>query len=89
MNTQLTELEDGILIDESHHTRYVVWGSAVERLIVAQEVAGSNPVTPPITAYRFMGERFTEPLRLRSYQLEVLRELRGQPLLIPLGSSAW
>jgi hypothetical protein len=77
MNTQLTDLEGGVIIDESHHIPYVVWSSAVERLVVAQDVAGSNPVTPPITAFRFTGERFTEPLRLRSYQIDALRQLRG------------
>ena len=103
MNAQLTDLEGGVVIDESHHIPYVVWSSAVERLVVAQDVAGSNPVTPPITAFRFTGERlvvaqdvagsnpvtppitafrftgerFTEPLRLRGYQIDVLRQLRG------------
>ena len=79
MQPQSTYLDDGVLADDSHHT-YVVRGSAVERLIVAQEDAGSNPVAPPMTAYRFTGERFTEPLRLRSYQIEALRSLRGHRL---------
>lgn len=79
MNTQLTELE-GVVIDESHHIPYVVWSSAVERLVVAQDVAGSNPVTPPTSP----GERFTAPLRLRSYQIDALRQLRGRPVFRPV-----
>ena len=61
MSTQLTYLEGGIIADEEHHI-YVVRSSAVERLIVAQEDAGSNPVAPPIN--------------LRSYQLEALESFR-------------
>lgn len=84
MNAQLTYLEGGIVIvDESHHISYGAWSSAVERLVVAQDDAGSNPVTPPITAFRFTGERFTEPLRLRSYQIDALRQLRGRPVFCP------
>ncbi len=82
MNTQLTHLEGGIIVDESHHT-HVVRGSVVERLIVAQEAAGSNPVAPPITVFRSAGEQFTEPLRLRSYQIDALRQLRGQSVFCP------
>ncbi len=82
MNAQLTYLEGGIIVDESHHT-HVVRGSVVERLIVTQEVAGSNPVAPPITVFRSEGERFTEPLRLRSYQIDVLRQLRGRSVFCP------
>lgn len=77
----LTQLEDGILIDESHHISHVVWGSAVERLTVNQEVAGSNPVTPPINV---TWEPFTEPFRLRSYQIDVLCQLQGRSVSSPL-----
>ncbi len=81
MTTQLTDLE-GVIVDESHHV-YVVRGSVVEHLVVAQEVAGSNPVAPPTIAFRSTGERFTEPLRLRSYQIDALRQLRGLPVFCP------
>ena len=33
--------------DEAHHDSHVVRSSVVERLVVAQEAAGSNPVALP------------------------------------------
>lgn len=81
MNAQPAELE-GVVIDESHHISSVVWSSAVEHLAVNQDDAGSNPVTPPTTSAPSV-ERFTGPLRLRSYQIDALRQLRGRPLFRP------
>lgn len=54
-------LELHIEADEAHHT-HVVRSSAVEHLIVAQEVAGSNPVAPPDFYVDFyVGESFSSP----------------------------
>lgn len=75
-----TQLEDGLLVDETHHISHVVRGSTVERLTVDQDRAGSNPVAPPITV---TWEPFTEPFRLRSYQLDALRHLRGRSVSSP------
>lgn len=69
--------------DESHHTTHVVWSSAVERLTMDQMGGGSNPLTPPMQAFRFTGEIFTEPLRLRGYQHAALRSLQGQRGFFP------
>ena len=63
--------------DEAPHATYVVRSSVVEHPIVTRDDAGSNPVAQPITAFRFTGERFTEPMRLRSYQIDALRQLHG------------
>lgn len=81
--------EPQTLDDETHHLPRVVWSSAVERLVVAQEVAGANPVTSPIPPFfRLVGEPFMEPMELRSYQLEALHRLHGRPAFHSLGSSA-
>lgn len=77
MNMQLTDLERGNDIDESHHT-YVVRGSAVERLVVAQESAGSTPVAPPI---QFL------PFQRRA--LESFRQPAGVSLRFARGLTAW
>lgn len=47
MDMQLTHIEEGVVIDESHHIPYGVWSSVAERLTVDQVRAGSNPVNPP------------------------------------------
>ena len=73
--------------DEAHHITSVVWSSAVERPIVDRMAGGSNPLTPPMQAFRFTGESFTEPLRLRGYQHAALRSLQGQRGLFSRGSS--
>lgn len=73
--------------DEAHHINHVVWSSAVERLTVDQMAGGSNPLTPPMQAFRFTGESFTEPLRLRSYQQAALRPLQGRRGSFSRGSS--
>lgn len=86
MNT-IRQLEEGILVDESHHISHVVWSSVVERSVVAREVAGANPVTPPKfklldfqrAALRAALEGFRSPAFLRGSGRTV-----GSPLVAQL-----